>query len=87
MISLFESIILEDRVRDLMVPEDGRTQQRNFMLKLRHGGTIDINEVMGGNTETHNSTSGWTNDASYRQPSKYIEPTENGYPGLEPPVG
>lgn len=91
LISLFESIILEEQVRNAQTPEDGRATFKAHMQTLKQGGTIDYEEFVPDdpqlNPRTPSPRQGWTNDAPYRQPSNRIEPTEAGYPGLEPPVG
>lgn len=76
----------------MMVPEDGRIKFRNHMKKLRQGGTISMEEIYGPSADSPSearpqTNNGWTNDAPTRQPPKYVEPTDSGYPGLEPPVG
>lgn len=79
-------------MRNRAIPDDERIKFRSYMKRLRQGGTISREEIFGPDEDPlpeapHTQNNGWTNDAPYRQPPRYVEPTENGYPGLEPPVG
>lgn len=79
-------------MRNRSIPDDERIKFRSYMKRLRRGGTISREEIFGPDEDMSHSVpqvqnNGWTNDAPNRQPPRYIEPTESGYPGLEPPVG
>lgn len=87
-INIFESVILEEEMRNRSIPNDERINFRKYMKKLRQGGTISSEEIFGTeDSQPPVQNNGWTNDGIPRQPPRYIEPTEGGYPGLEPPVG
>lgn len=77
-------------MRNRAIPDDERIKFRKYMRRLRDGGTISREEIFGPEETPEQpqvQNKGWTNDAINRQPPRYVEPTENGYPGLEPPVG
>lgn len=73
--NVIDSLVMDHQMSEMSMDE-GEREARHRLKSLRNNGIIE---------------NGWSNDESYRQPTnRYpsaITPTENGYPGLEPPVG
>lgn len=89
-LNLFEAMFFEETSKSMQYEDDRREVLRTYMQDSRKGGTMSFEEYEQGPSGPHrfNSTAGRTTNTN-RQPRKtnYIQPTEAGYPGLEPPLG
>lgn len=86
--SVLESVFFEEAAKDLQYEDDRRTLLKSHLRVLKKGGTMSMDDYAGDRPhDLRPSHSAGRTTSNPRQPPKYIQPTDQGYPGLEAPLG